>query len=51
MNKCHRVQIVKYQMHYKLNYCYYYCYYYYYNRFMALWILSGATRVCQYRKG
>jgi len=26
-------------------------YYYYYNRFMALWILSGTTRVSQYQKG
>jgi len=24
---------------------------YYYNRFMALWILSGTTRVSQYQKG
>jgi len=26
-------------------------YYYYYNRFTALWILSGTTRVSQYQKG
>jgi len=26
-------------------------YYYYYNRFMALWILSGTTRVRWYEKG
>jgi len=28
---------------------YYYCYYY--NHFMALWILSGTTRVSWYQKG
>jgi len=28
----------------------YYCYYYY-NHFMALWILSGTTRVSRYQKG
>ena len=26
-------------------------YYYYYNRFTALWILSGITRVSRYQKG
>jgi len=32
-------------------YYYYYYYYYYYNRFTALWILYGTTRVSRYQKG